>query len=194
MDNINLEKEQQLAETLSSDFTRLDARVVRNRRVEAVLKSNDIIPSVLLFAKDKLGYVHFTHMSCVDWLEEGEFEVVYILWNPEDKINLLIKVRTDRENATLPNIDYIWRQANTYERELREMFGIEFPGLVAPQEFILEDWQDMPPMRRDFKTKEYVDDHFFNRPGREDAQDVRETIANRSGEEIPEFAKKFSRK
>ncbi len=194
MNNINLEKEQQLAETLSLDFTRLEARVVRSKRVEAVLSSNDIIPSVLLFAKDKLGYVHFSHMSCVDWLEEGEFEVVYILWNPEEKINLLIKVRTKRENPTLPNIDYIWRQANTYEREIREMFGIEFPGLVAAKEFILEDWQDIPPMRRDFKTKEYVDDHYFHRPGREDAQDVRETIADRSGEEIPEFAKKFSRK
>ena len=140
MGDINLDKEQQLAATLNEDFTRLDARVVRNRRVEAFLKSNDIIPSVLLFAKD------------------------------------------------------IWRHANTYEREIREMFGIDFPGLVANKEFILEDWQDMPPMRRDFKTKEYVDDHYFERPGREDAQDVRETIADRSGEVIPEFAKKFSRK
>lgn len=192
--NTILEKEQQLADTLNSDFTRLEARVIRNKRVEAVLKSNEIIPSVLLFAKDKLGYVHFSHMSCVDWLEEGVFEIVYILWNPEEKINLLIKVRTTRENPVLPNIDYIWRQANTYEREIREMFGIEFTGLIAPKEFILEDWQDMPPMRRDFKTKEYVDEHFFNRPGREDAKDVREEIANRSGEEIPEFAKKFSRK
>ncbi len=194
MENINLEKEQSLATTLSESFTRLEAKVKRHKRVEAVISNNDIIPSVLLFAKDKLGFKHFTHMSCVDWLEEGQFEVVYILWHPEDKINLLIKVRTGRENPVLPNIDYIWRQANTYERELREMFGIQFPGLVGRQEFILEDWNDMPPMRRDFDTKKYVDEHYFARPGREDAKDVREEITKRSGEEIPEFAKKYSRK
>jgi len=48
-------------------------------------------------------------------------------------------------------------------------------------------------MRRDFDTEAYANETFFHRPGREDAQDVRETITKRSGEEIPDFAKKYSR-
>ena len=73
------------------------------------------------------------------------------------------------------------------------MFGIQFPGLVGRQELILEDWDDIPPMRRDFDTLQYVMENFEFRSGREDARDVRETIAKRTGEEIPEFAKKYSR-
>ncbi len=93
----------------------------------------------------------------------------------------------------MENIDTIWDQANTYEREFREMFGIEFPGLVAPKEFILEDWDDIPPMRKDFNSQAYALENFATRPGREDAQDVREVIQKRSGEELPDFAKKYSR-
>ena len=73
------------------------------------------------------------------------------------------------------------------------MYGITFNGLVGEEEFILEDWEGMPPMRRDFNTAEFVKDAFFERPGREDAQDVREAIIERSREEIPDFAKKYSR-
>jgi len=76
---------------------------------------------------------------------------------------------------------------------MREMYGIQFPGLVGDQDFALEDWDEMPPMRRDFDTEAYANQTFFHQAGREDAQDVRETIAGRSGEEVPEFAKKYSR-
>ena len=151
------------------------------------------IPSILNYLKDMLGYVHLSHITCVDWLEDGEFEVIYILWSPKDKMKVFIRTRIDRENAVLPNIDMIWRQANTYEREMREMFGIEFPGLVGDKDFLLEDWDGPPPMRRDFDTAAYAKDTFFERPGREDALDIREEIIKRSREEIPDFAKKYSR-
>ncbi len=169
-----------------------DARIQRSRRV-IVCTTKENIEAVLLFMKEKLGYIHLSHMSCVDWIEENRFELVYILWHPQEKLNALVKIDIDRNNPVAPNIDYIWRQANTYEREIREMFGIEFDGLVGRRELILEDWDDMPPMRRDFDTLKYTLENFEFRPGREDAQDVRETIAKRTGEEIPEFAKKYSR-
>jgi NADH-quinone oxidoreductase subunit C len=170
----------------------LETKIQRAKRV-IVKTTAENIESVLLYLKEKLGYLHLSHMSCVDWIEENRFELVYILWHPEQKINVLVKIDVDRMNPVAPNIDYIWDQANTYEREIREMYGIEFTGLVAPKELILEDWDDMPPMRRDFDTLKYVMENYTFRPGREDAQDVRETIAKRTGEEIPEFAKKYSR-
>jgi len=153
----------------------------------------ETIPSILFYLKDEMGFIHLSHISCVDWLEEGEFELVFILWSPNEKIKVFVKTRIDRENPVMDNLDMIWRQANTYERELREMYGIQFTGLEAPDDFILEDWQGPPPMRRDFDTEAYSDETYFHRPGREDAEDVRETITKRSGEEIPDFAKKYSR-
>ena len=151
------------------------------------------IPQILTHLKVNMGYIHLSHISCVDWLEEGEFEIIYIVWSPTDKLKVFIRTRINREKAVLPNVDMIWRQANTYEREMHEMFGIEVDGLVAEKEFLLEDWQEMPPMRRDFQTEEYAEKTFWSREGREDAADVREEIIKRSREEIPDFAKKYSR-
>jgi NADH-quinone oxidoreductase subunit C len=165
----------------------------RNDRQAQMHVPKELVSSVLLYAKNRLGYIHLNHISCVDWIEKKRFELVYIIWNPGTKHTLLIKTFVDRENPEMENIDTIWDQAHTYEREIREMFGIEFPGLQAPREFILEDWTDMPPMRRDFDTRKYAFDHYETRPGREDAKDVREHITRRTGEKLPDFAKKYSR-
>ena len=192
MEENKLEREENLLRKLTESFADINGEVKRERRIEVRVET-DRLRGVLIYAKEQLHFKHFSHMSCVDWIEEKEFELVYILWSERDKTQLLIKTRTDRDDPLIPNIDYIWRQANTYEREIREMYGVVFNGLVGEQDFILEDWDEMPPMRRDFDTAEFVKDAFFERPGREDAQDVREAIIERSREEIPDFAKKYSR-
>lgn len=161
-------------------------------RLDISIHKNSISP-ILFYLKDVMGFKHLSDANCVDWLEEGELELVFILWSPTEKIKVFVRTRLDRDNPELETLDMIWPQLHTYEREFREMFGVQFPGLEAPDEFILEDWQGPPPYRRDFDTAAFAHDNFFERPGREDAQDVRETIAKRSGEEIPDFAKKYSR-
>jgi len=192
MSDSNLHNEEKLLNLLRKKFLLKESSIKRAKRVEVKVEPKEIIP-VLLYAKENSGYIHFAHMSCVDWIEDGEFEVVYILWHPEEKINFFVKTRVPRDNGSLPNIDFIWRQANTYEREIREMFGLEFEGLVGRKEFILEDWEHLPPMRRDFDTAEFVKETYFHRPGREDAKDVREHVQERTDEELPDFAKKYSR-
>jgi len=185
-------KEQQIVDQLANTFQHLSGKVKRERRVEVSVEKK-LIPSVLSYVKDQLSFIHMSHMSCVDWLEDEHFELIYILWSPELQIQLLVKTLINRENPSIENVDMIWGQLNTYQREIREMYGIEFTGMVGRQEFILEDWDDMPPMRRDFITTDFIQDAFFERPGRENAKNVRTEIAERSGEEIPDFAKKYSR-
>ncbi len=186
-----LKKENKILDKLNDVFD-IAGEVKRKLRITVKAGSKNV-SSILLFLKNQHGFIHLNHISCVDWIEENEFELVYIVWNPKTKLTVLVHTRIDRENPVMENIDTIWDQANTYEREFREMFGIEFPGLVGRKEFILEDWDDMPPMRKDFDSQKYAIENFATRPGREDAQDVREAIQKRSGEVIPDFAKKYSR-
>jgi len=171
---------------------KVDGEIKTPMRVK-IVADKDIVSSILLYLKNQMGFIHLNHMTCVDWIEDNKFELVYIVWNPETKKTVLVHTFIDREHPEMENIDTIWDQAHTYEREMREMYGIEFPGLEAPKEFILEDWQEMPPMRRDFDTKKYAQETYTTRPGRENARDVREELMKRSGEELPDFAKKYSR-
>lgn len=187
----DLVKENLLLDKISSTF-KIEGRVIRDRRVE-VFANKELVSSILLYSKQQLGYIHLAHITCIDWIEEGKFELIYIIWSPLEKIHLFVKTRINRTQPEMENIDGIWDQANTYEREMREMFGIEFPGLVGEHEFILEDWDQIPPMLKEFDTHKYAAETFFTRPGREDAQDVRDTISKRSGTDVPDFAKKYSR-
>jgi len=186
------ELKKKLITSIKASFPKVRKKDYPGNRLDFTVDKQFIV-SILTYLKEDLGYIHLSHITCVDWLEEGEFEIIFILWSPEDKIKVFVRTRVDRDNAVMPNIDMIWRQANTYERELREMFGIQFEGLVGAEEFVLEDWDGPPPMRRDFDTEAYANETFFHRPGREDAGDVREEIIKRSREEIPDFAKKYSR-
>jgi len=187
----DLMKENELLDAIITSFN-IEGKVIRDHRVQVNADKNTV-SSILLFAKNQLGYIHLAHMTCVDWIDQGEYEMIYTIYSPVDKITLFVKTRIDREHPVMENIDTIWDQANTYEREMREMFGIEFPGLVGEHDFILEDWDQIPPMRKEFDTHKYASETFFTRPGREDAKDVREEINKRSGAKVPDFAKKYSR-
>ena len=58
----------------------------------------------------------------------------------------------------------IYPGSKYYEREAFEYFGIRFPGNPDFEKpLILEDWDDMPPLRKDFDPRAYSDAHFSKR-------------------------------
>ncbi len=117
--------------------------------------------------RDREGFTHLNFITCIDWIEDGIFRLVYMLHNYDSKQNLGVHVDIDRDNAEMTSIHTLWAQAWTYQRELREMYGINFPGSPRLEEdFCLEGWDDMPPMRRDFDTVKYSTERFGHREGR----------------------------
>jgi NADH-quinone oxidoreductase subunit C len=117
--------------------------------------------------RDREGYTHLSFIACVDYLERGVFSIIYMLHSYAKKDSLGIHVEIDRDNAEMTSIHTLWAQAWTYQRELREMYGIKFPGSPRLEEdFCLEGWDSMPPMRRDFDTAQYSTEHFGHREGR----------------------------
>ncbi len=177
---------------IKSHFPEVKEKDFEGNRIDFKVRK-ETVSSILVYLKDTLGFKHLSHVSCVDRIEKKVFELIFIVWSPTEKVRVFVRAHIDRDNPVMDNMDMIWPQMNTYERELREMYGIVFEGLDAPDEFLLEDWDGPPPMRRDFDTEAYAQDTFFERPGREDAQDVRETLTKRTGEDLPDFAKKYSR-
>ena len=122
---------------------------------------------LLLQLRDQERFVHLVLLTAVDWLEDGNFQLTYLLSNRERAIDLGVRVMLPRDEASMLSIHDIWPTAATYQRELREMFGIDFPGSPRlDEDFILEGWNDIPPYRRDFDTKAYSDRFYKQRPGR----------------------------
>nr|VFJ63667.1 MAG: NADH-quinone oxidoreductase subunit C [Candidatus Kentron sp. FM]VFJ71279.1 MAG: NADH-quinone oxidoreductase subunit C [Candidatus Kentron sp. FM]VFK13824.1 MAG: NADH-quinone oxidoreductase subunit C [Candidatus Kentron sp. FM] len=124
--------------------------------------------SVLVHLRDREGFGHLVLLTAVDWLEDGVFQLTYLLCGRGNHRDVGLKVILPREGAAMDSIHDLWPTAATYQRELREMFGIDFPGSPGVNdEFVLEGWRDIPPYRRDFDTKKFAEENFGQRPGRE---------------------------
>jgi len=123
--------------------------------------------SVLLHLRDREGFTHLILLTAVDWIEEERFQLTYLLSDRLQQRTVGLRVMIQRDNATMQSIHDVWPTAATYQRELREMFGIAFPGSPRiDDEFILEGWNDIPPYRRDFDTLKYSEANYSDRPGR----------------------------
>jgi len=132
--------------------------VPREKRVIVSLPKDSLF-SLIAFMKEQ-GFQHLSFITCVDWLEESEFELVYHLATYQDGIHAIVKTRIDRTNPTYLSIVPLFEHAQTYEREIHEMFGVEFVGNNRLAPFLLTNWQEIPPMRKDFDTKEYSERTF----------------------------------
>jgi NADH-quinone oxidoreductase subunit C len=96
-----------------------------------------ILPAVLTTAKERLGILHLSLITVVDW--EGSFELTYELL---DLRGGQVRVRTtvEGEEPVIDTITGIYPTANWHEREAYDMFGIAFKG--HPDLRRLYMWQD----------------------------------------------------
>ena len=155
--------------------------VLDQYQVSFEVKKDDV-HSILSMLKTN-GWIQLSYLSAIDWIKENEFEMVYILFNWEKPVHIQIRTRLDRDNAVMNSILPIFPGCKYYEREAHEFFGIKFPGNPDyEKQLILEEWDDMPPMRKDFDPRAYSDrkfskmeykNDFVNKDGKVSKQDAR---------------------
>lgn len=127
----------------------------------------DVAETLIRELRDREGYTHLNFMTAIDYIERGVFTLVYMLHNYDLRSTVGVHVDIDRQHAEMTSIHTLWAQAWTYQRELRELWGIRFPGSPRlDEDFCLEGWDDIPPMRREFDTVAFCQRTFEERPGR----------------------------
>ncbi len=134
---------------------------------------------VLSHLKTVCGLLSLDVIACTDFIEDGKFCITYILEDGERSVSFGVKIYIARENEGLQSVIPLWRQAEIFERELHEMFGIDIAGHPSLGDFMLEDWRFTPPMRREFDTLAFVNEQYSTREGREDNLDVKEEMKKR---------------
>ncbi|MBN2460020.1 MAG: NADH-quinone oxidoreductase subunit C [Candidatus Cloacimonetes bacterium] len=158
-------------------MTKLIDRLKANFRIKNVtMQRADLIfltvpekqaVSLITYLRNQENFSHLVFLTAVDWIEENKFQLNYMLHNHGFNFSLGIRVMINRQKPVMTSIHHLWEHASTYQRELKEMFGIDFPGSPEiDQNFILEGWEDIPPLRRDFDTLKYSERTYFPRTGR----------------------------
>lgn len=153
-----------LKKKIESDFGVL-VKIPEENRWSTTIKKDHVL-SALRFLKAE-GFNHLALISCVDWIEEGEFELVYIIssYSPKkQKLHLILKTRISRKNPELGTVTPVFENAEPYERELHELFGINFKGHPRLEHLLLDRDYEIPPFRKNFNTRKYVEETFGSVP------------------------------
>ena len=160
---------------LESTFENILVIMPENSRL-IVTAQKDQVMSILSFLKNK-RFNHLALVSCVDWIEEKEFELVYIItsylhdndeYGDKNRLHIIIKTRISREDPKVISVIPIFENAEPYEREIHELFGLHFEGHPRLTPLFLEGDYEIPPFRKDFDTREYVKEVFDKIPFVED--------------------------
>jgi len=124
------------------------------------------VVDVCTFLRDNpaLIFNYLCDVSAVDvWPEQPRFEVnVHLLSIPTSRPSrphgdakggprrLRVKVRLEERDARMPTLTGVWPPAAWHEREIHDLFGIDFVGHPDMRPLLLpDDWDAPPPLRRD---------------------------------------------
>jgi NADH-quinone oxidoreductase subunit C len=102
------------------------------------------------------GYNFFEDLTAVDWYpQEPRFQLSYHILSMSLKQRIRVVVQLDSANLSVPSITSAWPAANFYEREVFDLFGIDFPGHPRLTRIMMPtDWQGHP-LRKDYPVEGY---------------------------------------
>jgi NADH-quinone oxidoreductase subunit C len=89
-------------------------------------------------------------VTASDWPPRPKrFDVVYCLYSTRHRHRLRVKVRAG-EHDPVPSVTTLWPSANWLEREVYDLFGVNFTGHPDRRRILMpEDWQGFP-QRKDY--------------------------------------------
>jgi NADH-quinone oxidoreductase subunit C len=159
-----------LKERLESVFKDVRTDTPGKNRID-IYGEKKYVSGILSFLKEQ-GFNHLTLLSCVDRIEENEFELVYILYaypennthTEKEKTSVFLRTRLKRQEPRIPTIIPVFENAEPYEREIHELFGVVFEGHPRLTPLFLERKYETPPFRKEFDTREYVKKMFGTVP------------------------------
>ena len=89
-------------------------------------------------------------VTATDWPPRAErFDLVYCLYSIRHRHRLRVKARV-ADNQPIASVTPVWPSSNWLEREVFDMFGIEFTGHPDLRRILMpDDWQGYP-QRKDY--------------------------------------------
>jgi NADH-quinone oxidoreductase subunit C len=96
------------------------------------------------------AFDYCSDLTATDWPPRAErFDVIYCLYSTRHRHRVRLKVKL-AEHQPLASVTGVWPAANWLEREVYDMFGVNFTGHPDRRRILMpEDWQGYP-QRKDY--------------------------------------------
>lgn len=148
-----------------------DASLIRTKFGDTIEEIIEAIGEVTIIAKreglvELMTYLRdepslrFHYLSDIGGVDLGEFAsprfaVAYQLYSIERNHRLRVKVFLEEGDARLPTMWNIWKASNWLEREIYDMFGVNFDGHPDLRRILMPADYEGHPLRKDFPIKGY---------------------------------------
>lgn len=148
-----------LIQSLKDVFTDYIANIYEFRGEITFTVVSESIFDICSRLKNDYGFLYIADLTAVDYLEvkHPRYEVVYYLHrfgeNYEDNTRVRLKAELPNTDPKIDSVTPIWKSANWLEREVYDMFGIEFTGHPDLRRILMpEDYEEFP-LRKDFDVR-----------------------------------------
>ena len=99
---------------------------------------------------DSVFFNYLFCLTCIDW--KTHLTMVYHLTSTKFRHIIVVKSKLDITKPEIETVSSIWRTAEFHEREVYEMFGVNFINHPDLRLLILPDgWEGKNPLRKDFE-------------------------------------------
>ncbi len=88
-------------------------------------------------------------LTCIDW--KTHLTMVYHLSSTIHRHTVVVKSNLDRNRPEIDSVADVWRTAEFHEREVFELFGVQFRNHPDLRKLILPDEFEGYPLRKDFE-------------------------------------------
>ncbi len=143
---INLEKK------INSELTtKINSSKVKHNQIYLSIDSKDIIDVILFMKTNKNSkFRQLIDITAVDYPEkEQRFRIVYLLLSHEFNTRVLIEFDIS-EGEKVPSLTKIFPSANWMEREVFDMYGIDFKDHPDLRRILTDYGFEGYPLRKDF--------------------------------------------
>jgi NADH-quinone oxidoreductase subunit C len=142
--------ESELTRQLKDRFGEQILEFATYRGQEFLVARPEAVVGILQFLRDEAGFDYLVDITAVDYPSRPErFDLVYILYSFARNQRIRIKTRI-AEGYQPATATTVYPGANWLEREVFDMFGIEFAGHPDMRRILLpEEWQGHP-LRKDY--------------------------------------------
>ncbi len=115
-----------------------------------MVESNHLKPLAAVLHGQPMQLDFLFCLTCVDY--KTHLTMVYHLTSTSNRnINIVLKANVDRADPIIETVSDLWRTAEFLEREVFEMFGVDFLHHPDLRKLILEEDFKGYPLRKDFE-------------------------------------------
>ncbi len=152
------EETKQHIKNIEKEFPNSFLNISEFRDEMTVEVKKDDVYGIMKYLKEskETAFDFLVDETCVDYLKhEGEerFAVIYHLYSYTYLTRLRVKAWVPEDDLKIQSVYSLWKTAEWQEREIAEMYGVNFEGHPDPRKLLLPNDFTGYPMRKDYPVQ-----------------------------------------